>query len=497
MPKAHQSISKDYDPLATPGALRRAMRFVTLAWVFGAVWITATAGAPLTLFAKGLGASRFEFGLLAAIPGMASVLSLPGSALVERFGRRRLIFLVGLYVQRLLWLVLAPLSLWTLHGAGPNHPAMALHLLLGLMFLQSAGSSLGGVAWTSWMADIVPDRVRGRYFNRRRQFGILSAIPTACVVGWWLDHRIVPGDTAGMLGCCGLIFTFSAVFGLADIASFHFVPDIETPRRQRPPLLAALGTPLGNTQFMLAVGFTATMCFALGFMGQFVTLYLIDRVHANNFQIQVMLLIVPMLAQLLVLPVWGRASDRMGKKPLLVLSGLGMVLPGLGWSLLGGHNIWLGYLVAGLGAALYAGIETANQNLVIELSASSSDTEGEMRSSSSYVAVNTIITSIATCVGGLASGIAARAMGDWQWHPTGAMRFLAFKTFDYYDVLFAASAVFRLAAVVVFLPRLHEPAARPAGVALRYMSANVYSNLVGVLTTPFKLAIRQVEPRTE
>ncbi len=479
------------DPLAGPGKLRRALGFVSIAWVFGAVWITATGGAPLTLFAKGLHASRFEFGVLAAMPFLATLLSLPASALIERFGHRKLIFLIGNYTQRGLWLIIAPLSLLVLHKSVPGHTAPALAVFLSLMFLQSAGAAPAGVAWTSWMADVVPERVRGRYFNGRRQLGILTAIPTACLVGWWLDHRVAPGDTSAMLVTCAVIFTMSAAFGIADIASFQFVPDIPMPRRPREKLLATLGEPLRNTQFMLAVGFTATMTFALGFMGQFVTLYLINRVKASNFQTQAMLLIVPMIAQLLVLPIWGKAADRMGKKPLLVLSGLGMVLPGLGWSFLTGHNIWFGYLVAGLGAAMYAGIETANQNLVIELSASQIDEHGKPKSSSSYVAANTIITSIAACAGGLASGAAAQAMGGWRWQPTGHLAFLSFKTFDYYDVLFAVSALIRLGAVMVFLPKLIEPTARPAGEALRYMSANVYSNLVGVVTTPFRLGARR------
>ncbi len=139
---------------------------------------------------------------------------------------------------------------------------------------------------------------------------------------------------------------------------------------------------------------------------------------------------------------------------------------------------------------MYAGIETANQNLVIELSVNSPDKPG---SGTSYVAANSIITSIACCLGGIASGVVAQAMGDWHWHPGGALGFLAFKTFDFYDALFAFSALFRLAAVVIFLPRLHEPTARPAVETLRFMTANIYSNLIGVVISPFKLAGRRRE----
>src|SRR5689334_14564449 len=57
--------------------LRRALSLVNVAWLFGAVWVTATSGAPLTQFAKGLGASNFQFGLLSALPFIASLLSMP------------------------------------------------------------------------------------------------------------------------------------------------------------------------------------------------------------------------------------------------------------------------------------------------------------------------------------------------------------------------------------------------------------------------------------
>src|SRR4051794_8882744 len=66
--------------------LRNALGLVTVAWVFGSVWQTATAGAPLTLFATSLRASQFQFGLLSALPFIASLVSMPASLLIERTG---------------------------------------------------------------------------------------------------------------------------------------------------------------------------------------------------------------------------------------------------------------------------------------------------------------------------------------------------------------------------------------------------------------------------
>ena len=67
--------------------------------LFGSVWSTATAGSPTTVLLKELGASPFQFGVLAALPFIASLLSLPARLLTERTGERKKIILYGLFWQ--------------------------------------------------------------------------------------------------------------------------------------------------------------------------------------------------------------------------------------------------------------------------------------------------------------------------------------------------------------------------------------------------------------
>ena len=61
------------------------------------------------------------------------------------------------------------------------------------------------------------------------------------------------------------------------------------------------------------------------------------------------------------------------------------------------------------------------------------------------------------------------------------------KTFTSYDVLFLLSGVLRLAAVVIFLPHIKEPKARPTREALRFMGSNIYNNLFNAVFQPLRM----------
>src|SRR5215212_5543667 len=102
-------------------ALRRAMLIATCGWMFGSVWSSSMSGTPLTLYAKKLGATQFQFGLLGALPFLASLLSLPASLLIESTGQRKRIFLLGLYLQRFLWFIIAAAPLWIMNKGGFAH----------------------------------------------------------------------------------------------------------------------------------------------------------------------------------------------------------------------------------------------------------------------------------------------------------------------------------------------------------------------------------------
>jgi MFS family permease len=312
-------------------------------------------------------------------------------------------------------------------------------------------------------------------------------------VGLIIDFWAVPPEPLGALGWCAILFMCAACFGVVDIAMFEAVPDVPMTPRRATPIRKLLGQPMKDRQFLHFAGFVGTLTFAVSFMGQFVTLYLIDRIGVSGTGVQLMLLVAPMLAQLLVLPVWGHAADRMGKKPVLAIASLGLVPVGLGWCFMGPGSYVLGYVLSVLGAALWTGVEVANLNFVLEFSGSEDGDGGAARAGSAYVAVNSVIINIAGCMGGLCAGMIAKLLRDWHWH-VGAF---GLGKVGFYEVLFALSGVLRLVAAVAFLPGLREPAARPTFEALRFMSANIYNNLFNAILMPMRvLRVRKRESET-
>ena len=458
--------------------LRKSLSLVTVSWLFGAVWATTISGAPLTQFARSLGLGEFQFGLLSAAPYLASLISLPASLWIERSGQRKKIFFLGNYSQRLLWVPIALVPFFMLSHYGTSLAGAAAWVFLGLMFLMYALGNVAGPAWVSWMADVVPDRARGRYFSRRRMLGILTAVPATVFAGWLLDKLTGSGAASPlvMMQWCAVVFLAATVFGLADIALFHGVPEPHAEPKDE-SVTHIFSQPFKNKQFVWFAGYVAMLMFAVAPMGQFVTLFVVDRLGFSNKLTQIVLLAVPMLGQLFMLPVCGRAVDRMGKKPLMTIASLGLVPVGLAWCFVTREHAWLGALLAAMGAILWLGVEIANFNFVLEMTGDDDNAGG-----TSFVAINSVIINAAGFIGGLAWGGVALWLRDVKI----PFHFLSMRHITYFEILFASSAVLRLLAAVIFLPKMHEPTARPTREALRFMGANIYNNLFTRIFQPMR-----------
>src|SRR5438128_2593618 len=169
-----------------------------LAEVVGA----CTSGGALTAWALYLELPPFLIGVLGALPFTAQLVQLPAAWCTRRFGSRRAaLWTIGISRQCVLPLACLPFL--------PMPVGSKQEIFLGCAFTSAALGVAGNNAWTSWMGDLVPGIVRGRYFGRRSALCALAAP----LWGRVLDRggaRPVLFTSAFALGLSPLFWIFAA-----------------------------------------------------------------------------------------------------------------------------------------------------------------------------------------------------------------------------------------------------------------------------------------------
>ena len=215
------------DPYPPPGGaamLRRQLNWVTVAWVFGSVWMWTISGAAMTQFARGLGLPDAGFGLLAALPFIGTLFQLPASWWLESRGGRKRLFIVTLVASRGLWVAVALIP-WVFGGLDPAVQWGTMLTLIGLSWVLT---HLGAPAFMSWLSDLVPRRVRGRYMGLRNTVSMPVALAVTLGVGWWLA-------ASQERGAAELLRITSLLIGVAGGAGRDRRAVLSLRRRPHPP----------------------------------------------------------------------------------------------------------------------------------------------------------------------------------------------------------------------------------------------------------------------
>lgn len=456
-----------------PGSppLRDSLRLIVVAWLFGAAWMNLGSGAAFTRYAKLLNVTPFGFGLLAAIPFLGAAVQLPTSLLLERHGGRKPVFVWTCTAHRFLYVVMAALP-WLVPGPWQWHG------LVVLTFLSTVLANIASPAWMSWMADVIPARIRGRFNARRIQAGQAVGLVLSLLSGVALDW---PDPTQKHLlqNIISILFAVAGGVGMVDILLFLRVPDPK-PLHHHPSLtLRQLVTqPLRNPAFRIFLGYSAMMTLATGFVGQFVWLYIFDEVGMSNFRGNLLLVTVPTLVTMLVYPFWGRLVDRFGSKPVLLLAGI-IVINGANTWIFVTRSSWIpGYIAVLTAVVAWPGMELAGFNLLLRLA----DSGNRTRASSAVVAINSLAVAIAGTLSGLFGGLVAEWLGP-HWRVT----ILGWPVTSH-GVLFLVSAVLRAASLVfvLFLKERKRVATRDA---LHYMMTDAFSNLQQATLLPVRMLV--------
>jgi len=512
--------------------LRRSLRTVTTAWMFGVVWMSCVSGSHIPVFCRMLGFNDFHFGLLAALPFAATIGQLFAAVLVERTGLRKYQFIDCVTLSRALWLVPAVLPFVLPIPSGTA--VVVLLVVLGLSWFLNA---MGTPAFWTWMGDLIPRRIRGRYMAVRSRLSTLVRVAVVVLVGVLLDAVIDESrpETAAaqpvLLYVICAIFAVAAIFGVTDILLFHRIRELRRttrdrlpppafdfrvgpPRRRSPsgyagyvlrwlwaPVRQLLLEPLGDRVFRRYVLYGATVAFAMAVGGAFFLLNALENLGFSKLAAQILFMAVGAVTGFLTAKAWGRLIDRWGRRPVLILATFGTCFSALPWFfvtretpapqfLLDAVNgvagwfgqVWLtpadpvGAYLGGLAAILigsgcWSGVHLAQTGVILSFS------DGSGRSK--YVAASSVLIGLGGLVGGVVGGgvawlLAGRSvtLGPFYWRN--------------WHAVFALSVLARISGLL-WLIGMPDPGARRVRDLIRVMWSQANAGVASRLFYPLRI----------
>lgn len=418
-----------YDSL--DDGLRRDVKLSVTEASLSTVMGTFIGGAFLIGFALTLGADDVEIGLLASLPLLANLIQIAGSLIVARAGSRKKVCSTYLFVHRLMWACVAALPLVVFRDRLED---ARVWIFLGLLTIASICASITGIAWTSWIADLVPKDVRGRFFSRRNIVAQIVGMVVAVAGGRFIDAWSTVHKTSQMQGYGFMIlFGVGTLFGIAGVVVLRKISEPELTAPAGESFAAQLRMPFEDANFRTFMIFSAAWGFATGIVGPFFSVYMINTL-AIPFSVITLFGVVAGVSTILGTRLWGGLIDRIGPKPLSVLCGVGGCFTPVFWIFATPENyaiIWVSHFVSGF---FFSGIGLAAMGMMMNLAPS--------RNNAVFFAVFAAVTGVFGALAPVVGG----ALGDFY---RGRILYDGFVRLSDIRLLFLSSTVLRLLSLIL------------------------------------------------
>ncbi len=379
------------------------------------------------LFALAVGSGPLVVGMVASVPLLiGAVVQLASPLAIRRIGGHRRWVILCTTIQATSFV---PLVWWAIRGE-----AAAWQLLVAVSLYWASGMA-AAAAWYTWMAGLVPGRMRAVYFaqrNRVAQAAVLVAFVAAALLLQAEDAKDTP------------LIGFAILFAVAAIARLLSAVCLVGCRERRTQPsggpLASLGLgariragwqDLRSGEGGRLVLFLCCFSFGIQMAGPYFTPYMRDLLGFRYWQ-YLLVVAAGFLVKALLLPTIGQLGSRLGPWRLLRYAGLAIVPLSLLW--LPSHDVgWL-VCVQLLAGTCWAAYELAVGLLLFEV--------GGDRDRGNLLGVYNLGIAIATVAGAACGGLILRWLGEDRFA---------------YSAVFAASCILRALAIPLLL-RIHPKA---------------------------------------
>jgi MFS family permease len=426
--------SHEHKAALPPAQIVAALKISVYEGFSAQAFITLTGGVFLPAFALALGANNFYIGALAAVPFFANLFQLAGAFFVEKYGWRKKFCIITASLQRLSW---APAVILFLFFA-PENKSAVLGILLAFMIVTHALAAMAGVSWLSWMTDVVPEGIRGRYFGLRNAVISIATSLSTFAGGWFLDRQ------QGRLSAFGILFLIASAAGAVCTVLLIKQPE---PPKLRPPrqdrFFRLYCEPFRQPNFRRLLRFSILWQFGFYFASPFFIVYMLTELGVS-YALTAIYAVISAVFDLVGMRVWGHISDHTGNKPVMTITAVAVTaLPWLWLSTTSNafSFYWLIPLLHVAGGFFWAGYNLCSTNIMFRLAPRDRN--------SIYFGAWAACNGLAACAGSLLGG----ALG--RWAAQNEIQLIFFPLAGLKTVFLLAGA-WRLAAVLLLRP-IREP----------------------------------------
>ncbi|MBI3578895.1 MAG: MFS transporter [Ignavibacteriales bacterium] len=464
-----------------PEEVHRSLQYAVTEGALAGIMAVFIGGVVLTGLALALGANDFVIGVIAAIQAGANLLQIRAFHTLERRGHRRRMAVKFAAACRLMWVPICALIFITVEPFA----SYRIWIFLVLFALSVGLGVFSFVPWVAWLVELVPQRIRGRFFAQRNlaagAVGVVFGIGAGKFIDVWNEQTVGPPEYA-----FAVLIVFGMIFGFWAVATQNKMYEPPFPQPKSPlTFLESLKAPFSDINFRRVFYFRMFYDLSLGMAGTFYGVYMLTQVGLSFTFVSAMVL-VSTLANLLSLKMWGRMLDTYGNKPVLYICLIGKFVFAALWLFTSATTFWL-YIIIHLFGIFDAGNSVAVPNLVYKIA------PAERRAN--YITVDGTVVGIAATVAPLIGGSLAVLCSHWSVELGGFH-------LAHFHFLFLASVGMR-AVTFYFLKKVQETEsaslAQVISVIEPIRSINVFEGFQFALRTlaaPARFVMKKLAPKS-
>lgn len=273
-------------------------KLLILEGIFANFYFILTQGVVFTSIAIYFGFNEILIGVTASFPMIFQLFQIITPAIIEKFKyRKKLLMFFNSF--KLLWIIVLISILF-----GKTYAV----ILISVFAITQAFSSLAGNTWSSLVSDIIPQEKRGKYFGLRSTLISFSTLVIFYFYSYLIDNIPTPLNYVYVISIT-LIATFFGILALIPVDD----PPVKTIGT-----LSELKEVFKEKNFMKLSFANMYWNFILLLTAPFFSYHQLKNLHIPLTYISYATIAMSLLSMLFYF-VWGRLSDKLGNKTIMIL----------------------------------------------------------------------------------------------------------------------------------------------------------------------------------